>query len=74
MSSSRNPPGESPLIRVLDWALNSAEAAPDTALGCARLVVSGAIVIAVGSGIALRGYVMAGFRWPSERPDWGNRG
>ena len=55
------------LYRMLDEALNVDAADPDTGLGLARIVASGTVVLAVGVGIVVRGYVLAGFRWPSER-------
>lgn len=51
-------------LRLLEYALT-----PDT--GCFPIVVvQGALAIGLGVAIAVRGYVRAGFRWPSERGGW----
>lgn len=52
---------------LLERALNDFDADPRTVLGLACIVASGTVVLAVGVGIALRGYVRSGCRWPSER-------
>ena len=50
--------------RLLDWAL-------DPSVECLPLaVLQGTIVLAVGAGIAVRGYVRAGFKFPCERGGW----
>jgi len=52
------------VLRLLDWAL-------DPSVECLPLaVLQGTIVLAVGAGIAVHGYVLAGFKWPSQRGGW----
>jgi len=54
----------SPIVcRVLDWALDPSDCLP-------LAVLQGTIVLAVGAGIAVHGYVLAGFKWPSQRGGW----